>query len=342
MNVLVMTLFGIAHGIRRTVYIGALTVVGTYRTIQRSLMVFSQGMEQLGRELSSTRLGKATPVRLVVRVIQDLGDDDATHMAASVSYYAILSLFPLVLGLTAIVGIVADSPDQQEQVVDFIVEYLPGSEVFVRDSIEGVVKFRTVTGIISIVSLFWAGSAVFGSITRVVNRAWDVRRDPPFYKNKPRHLAMAVGISLLFWTSVSLSSAIHWATAIEIGGSTLEDLVGGQATSVLFRVPALVTTIVIFFVIYKVLPSVETRWRDIWLGVIIASALFEGCKHLFLWYLGNYAQFDQVYGNLASVVVLMVWAYVSAFILILGAEIASEYTRMKLGVERGRAYSLRS
>ena len=122
----------------------------------------------------------------------------------------------------------------------------------------------------------------------------------------------------------------------------MEDLVGGQATSVLFRIPALVTTIVIFFVIYKVLPSVETRWRDIWLGVIIASALFEGCKHLFLWYLGNYAQFDQVYGNLASVVVLMVWAYVSAFILILGAEIASEYTRMKLGVERGRAYSLRS
>ena len=342
MNAAITGFIRMVQGIQRVVYAVSMTPIRTYRAIQRILMIFSVGADQLGSELSATKLGRATPVRLVVRVIQDLGDDDATHMAASVSYYTILSLFPLALGLSAIVGIVADSPDQQEQVVDFIVEYLPGSEVFVRDSIEGVVKFRTVTGIISIVSLFWAGSAVFGSITRVVNRAWDVRRDPPFYKNKPRHIAMALGVSLLFWLSVSISSAIHWAASIEIGGSTLEGLVGGQATSVLFRIPALVTTIVIFFIIYKVLPSVETRWSDIWLGVIIAAALFEGCKHLFLWYLGNYAQFDQVYGNLASVVVLMVWAYVSAFILILGAEIASEYTRMKLGVERGRAYSLRS
>ena len=314
------------------------TLIGIIHIIQRTGSIFGQGVEQLKRELAATKLGKTTPVRLVVRVVQDLGDDDATHMAASVSYYAILSLFPLVLGLTAIVGIVADSPDQQEQVVEFIVDYLPGSENFVRDSIGGVVKFRTVTGIISILSLFWAGSAVFGSITRAVNRAWDVPRDPPFYKNKPRQLAMAAGISSLFWISVSVSGAIHWATSIEIGGSSLESLVGGDVTSVLFRIPAFLMTVVIFAVIYKILPNAETRWWYIWLGIIIAAALFEGCKHLFLWYIGNFAQYDQVYGNIASVVVLMVWAYVSAFILILGAEIASEYTRIKLGVERGQAY----
>ena len=342
MNAAIMTLVGIVHGIQRLVHVTVFTLVGIFHGIQRVAMIFSHGAELLGKDLAATRLGKTTPLRLVARVIQDLGDDDATHMAASVSYYAILSLFPLVLGLTAIVGIVADSPEQQEQVVDFIVDYLPGSETFVRDSIGGVVKFRTVTGIISILSLFWAGSAVFGSITRAVNRAWDVSRDPPFYKNKPRQLAMAAGISLLFWLSVSISSVIHWAASIEIGGSSLESLVGGEVTSVLFRIPAFLMTVVIFAVIYKILPNAETRWRYIWLGIIIAAALFEACKHLFLWYIGNFAQYDQVYGNIASVVVLMVWAYVSAFILILGAEIASEYTRIKLGVERGQAYPSRS
>ena len=341
MNAAIMTLIGIVHGIQRLVHVTVFTLVGTFHAVQRVAMIFSHGAERLGKDLADTRLGKTTPLRLVARVVQDLGDDDATHMAASVSYYAILSLFPLVLGLTAIVGIVADSPDQQEQVVDFIVDYLPGSETFVRDSIGGVVKFRTVTGIISILSLFWAGSAVFGSITRVVNRAWDVLKDPPFYKNKPRQLAMAAGISLLFWTSVSLSGGIYWAASIEVGGSTLEGLVGSEVISVLLRIPPLVMTIIIFSVIYKILPNAETQWRYIWLGIIVAAALFEGCKYLFLWYLGNFAQYDQVYGNIASVVVLMVWAYVSAFILILGAEIASEYTRLKLGVERGQAYSSR-
>ena len=342
MNAAITTLVGIVNGIQRLVHLTVFTLVGIFHAVQRVAMIFSHGAELLGKDLAATRLGKTTPLRLVARVIQDLGDDDATHMAASVSYYAILSLFPLALGLTAIVGIVADSPEQQEQVVDFIVDYLPGSETFVRDSIGGVVKFRTVTGIISILSLFWAGSAVFGSITRVVNRAWDVPRDPPFYKNKPRQLAMAVGISLLFWLSVSVSSAIHWAASIEIGGYSLESLVGGDVTSVLLRIPAFLMTVVIFAVIYKVLPNAETRWRYIWLGIIIAAALFEACKHLFLWYIGNFAQYDQVYGNIASVVVLMVWAYVSAFILILGAEIASEYTRIRLGVERGQAYPSRS
>ena len=342
MNAAIMTLVGIVHGTQRLVHVTVFTLVGIFHAIQRVAMIFSHGAERLGKDLAATRLGKTTPLRLVARVIQDLGDDDATHMAASVSYYAILSLFPLVLGLTAIVGIVADSPDQQEQVVEFIVDYLPGSETFVRDSIGGVVKFRTVTGIISILSLLWAGSAVFGSITRAVNRAWDVSRDPPFYKNKPRQLAMAAGISLLFWISVSISGAIHWAASIEIGGYSLESLVGGDVTSVLLRIPAFLMTVVIFAVIYKVLPNAETRWRYIWLGIIIAAALFEACKHLFLWYIGNFAQYDQVYGNIASVVVLMVWAYVSAFILILGAEIASEYTRIRLGVERGQAYPSRS
>ena len=107
-----------------------------------------------------------------------MSDDDATHMAASVSYYAVLSLFPLVLGLSAIVGMVAQSPDRQEDVIDFIVDYLPGSEAFVRESLDGVIRFRATLGVASLLSLLWTGSAVFGSITRAVNRAWDVQKIP--------------------------------------------------------------------------------------------------------------------------------------------------------------------
>ena len=92
----------------------------------------------------------------------------------------------------------------------------------------------------------------------------------------------------------------------------------------------------IFITIYKVLPNTKTQWRYIWLGALVAGVLFEGSKNLFLWYLDHFARYDQVYGNIASVVVLMVWAYISAFILIVGAEVASEYGRLQTGVERGQ------
>ena len=298
--------------------------------------VFVEGLDRLKVNLGSTKLGRTMPVRLAVRVVKELGDDDATHMAASVSYYAVLSLFPLVLGLSAIVGVVANSPERQAQVIEFIVDYLPGSEAFVRESVSGVVKFRAAFGVGSFLSLLWAGSAVFGSITRAVNRAWDVSKDPPFYKNKPRQLVMAAGVGVLFFFSVGITSVLQWGTSIHIGGSNLEEILGGFTISLLLNIPALLVSLIVFAIIYKILPNTKTEWKYIWLGAVIAGVLFEGGKNLFLWYLDNFAQYDHVYGSVASVIVLMVWAYFSAFILILGAEIASEYGRLKMKVERGR------
>ena len=309
------------------------------RTIDRFRVAgaaIGHGADRLKRDLAKTRLGASAPLRLVVRVVQELSDDDATHMAASVSYYAVLSLFPLVLGLSAIVGMVAQSPDRQEDVIEFIVDYLPGSEAFVRESLDGVIRFRATLGVVSLLSLLWTGSAVFGSITRAVNRAWDVQRALPFYKNKPRQLVMAGGITVLFAFSLGITSVFQWATSIELGGSNLEDLVGGAIVAGILKIPAFLISLAIFASIYKVLPNTKTYWRYIWPGALVAGLLFEGGKNLFLWYLENFAEYDQLYGNITSVIVLMVWAYLSAFILILGAEISSEYGRMRRGVQRGR------
>ncbi len=297
--------------------------------------VFGQGAERLKRDLRATRLGRTTVARLTVRVIQELGDDDATHMAASVSYYAVLSLFPLALGLSTIISTVADSPDQREQVISFIVEYLPGSEAFVRDTLASLARYNAAFGVVSFFSLLWAGSAVFGGITRAVNRAWDVEKDPPFYKNKPRQLLMAAGVSLLFFVSVGTTAAFRWATSYSVGSVPLDEMLGGVVGVILMEIPALLVGFLIFAIIYKFLPNTKTYWRYIWLGAVIAAVLFEAGKHLFIWYLDNFADYSELYGSVASVIVLMVWAYFSAFILILGAEIASEYRRLKLSIERG-------
>ena len=115
----------------------------------------------------------------------------------------------------------------------------------------------------------------------------------------------------------------------------MTDILGGQIVTVVFRLPALIISFSIFMAIYKFLPNTKTYWRFVWVGALLAAVLFEVSKGLFLWYLETFAQFDQLYGNLASVVILMIWTYISAIILIAGAEFSSEYGRIKSGVRRG-------
>ena len=233
----------------------------------------------------------------------------------------------------------AGSENRQNDLVDYIVGNLPGSEQFVRDSVEGIEKFRATLGIVAVLGLIWSASAVFGSITRVVNRAWDVLENPPFYKNKPRQLVMALGVGILFVVSISLTSFLQWATRIEVDGQSVNSLLGGQVFAIILRLPALLISFAIFLAIYKYLPNTRTYWRYIWPGALLAAVLFELGKNLFLWYLETFAQFEQIYGNVASIIVLMFWTYFCAFILIIGAEFASEYGRIKRGVKRGQLIS---
>ena len=105
-------------------------------------------------------------------VIRNCGNHDAGHMAASTSYYALLSLFPLVLGVSAVLGIFIGSGELQQEIIKFVTQYLPGSEEFVTQSINDLSRYHGTIGILSLVGLIWTGSALFGSITTVINRAW--------------------------------------------------------------------------------------------------------------------------------------------------------------------------
>ena len=93
----------------------------------------------------------------------------------------------------------------------------------------------------------------------------------------------------------------------------------------------------IFLLIYRFMPNTKTYWRYIWPGAIVAAVLFESAKNLFLTYVDQFANFENVYGSLAPVIALLLWAYVSSFILILGAELSSEYGRLRRGVRRAPA-----
>ena len=269
---------------------------------------------------------------LIWRMIKTMRENDATHMAAGVAYYAFFSLFPLLLGLLSIVGIILASPETQDRLLSYWTDNLPGSKGFVTDNVIELVELRGALGIGAFLGLLWATSGLFTAINRAVNRAWHIPRERPFYIAKPRQLVLAFAVASLFLLSALTTLAIEViadpARNLGIPGQgLLRDLEVAERT--LWIVPWL-ASFSIFVLLYKFAPDCKTYWKYVWTGAVVAAVLFELGKWSFLWYLENVARYSQVYGSVASVIVLLTWIYLSAMILILGAEVSSEYSRVQL------------
>ena len=288
------------------------------------------------------RLFLAIPLAgLIYRTLREMGADDATHMAAGVAYYAVLSLFPLVVGLISLLGMVLDADNLEGEIFGFFQKFLPGSRELLEANINAAGNVRGVLGAVSFIGLFWSASLLFGAISRAVNRAWDIQRDRPFYIDKPRHIIMAVSVAPLFLMSFVTTAAL------EVLGNVDFPLIGriafldNDGINLMTRPLPFVFSLAIFLLIYKFTPNTRTYWRYIWPGALLAAVLFEISKSVFVFYLENFASFEQLYGSLASIIVLLFWTYVSGLILIAGAEFSSEYGRMRVGVEQGHLISER-
>jgi membrane protein len=178
---------------------------------------------------------------------------------------------------------------------------------------------------------------MFGAISRAVNRAWNVEGGPPFYIAKLRHIAMALGTGvLLVASSLLITSRVFLAHVEQFIGDVLPFLFLSNYVYLVFtELISVLMAFAVFLVIYKFIPHTHTDWSDIWLGALVAALLFEVGRNVFVLYLNNFGNFGQIYGSLAAVMVLLVWIFISALILIIGAELASEYARLKRGVQRG-------
>ena len=262
---------------------------------------------------------------LVYRSFLSFSRDDGSHMAAGVAYYSIFSLFPLALAVIAVGGLFVTPEQIEARVFDFLEVQLPGlgeGEV-IRGNIEALVQARGALGAIAIVALLWSSRAVFGAVHRVMNRAWGVRETRHFLLYQVGQVAGAMAVVALFLASVMLGTVGRAIVA------RTDVLLNGQ-----FQVGALVTvlpfltTLALLLVIYKVLPDASVRWRDAAVAAVAASVLFELSKALFAYYLGNLSALDLVYGSVTTVVALMLFLYVMSMVLVLGAELASEYNRL--------------
>ena len=281
------------------------------------------------------RVRRIFVVELAVRTAKELSEDDVSHMAAGVAYYALFSIFPLLLGLIAVMGFFLEPEEVEARVQEMTRGYLPGSEKLIAENISAVIGFRSALGVFSLIGLLWSGSAMFGALNRAINRAWDIHTDRPIYINKPRQLLMATSVGILFAISVTSATVVRTSEDLDSLGIPIVSHMAHTLGQIVLQTISLSLMIAIFLMIYKFMPNTKTYWKYIWPGAITGAVLFEISKNLFIIYLERWSSYENVYGSIAPVIIMLLWAYVSSLILLLGAEISSEYERLKHNLERG-------
>ncbi len=268
--------------------------------------------------------------KLAWRVAKKLVEDEATHLAAGVAYYTTLSLLPLMMGVLAISGLIWDSESIERNLVGLVTANLPGSQQLLADNAAQIVQHRGALSLGALLGLLWAGSAAFSSIARAMNRIWGVSQIPPFYVSKPVHVLMAAAAGVLFLLSAVATTVIEIVAGRfqRLDIPSIDSILGTEISDLPLRVVPASIMLLVFLLIYRYSPNIRTDWKYLWPGAIIAAVLFEASKSLFVWYLDNLAVYTQIYSLLTSIMSLLIWIYVSALILILGAEISSEYRKM--------------
>ena len=268
------------------------------------------------------RLADLPAVKFVMALLRKMGKDDISNMAASISYFAFLSLFPLLLGLLSIFSLFLPPETLRNDLINFFSQYLPGSLAILQGSIGDILRFRGVLGLVGVLGLIWSGTGVFSAVTHAINKAWEIPYEHPFYIKKPREIGMVLGTGILFLLSLGTSTFLTRIGQIQL---PYTGILVNLSTGLL----AFFFSLVIFLLVHKLSPITWVSWRNIWPGAFLSTILFEVAKNLFVFYLKSFSRYDVVYGSIASVIVSLVWIYYSAFILLLGAEFSALLLKVK-------------
>jgi membrane protein len=272
------------------------------------------------------------------RSVQEFADDRCTQIAASISYYVFFSVFPLSIFLVTIFGQILRNDDVRDRVIDAMMEVVPLTPTEGRAQLDqilsGVATELSLLGLLSVIGLIWSASAMMSALRNALNVAWDTDHRRPAIQGKLVDILMVILVGLLVAVSVAATAIRPYiqdeirATANDLGAIGVVVQFGMWSLTIL--VPIIVSFI-IFAALYRFVPAVNTSFDEIWLGALFASVAFELAKVGFSFYLRNFGNYNAIYGSLGAVIVFMLFIYIAANVLLMGAEVASEWPRVRAG-----------
>jgi membrane protein len=279
--------------------------------------------------VDSAPLPEGARPRVVVRevparvwhVLRDAGRkfyaDDGPTLAAAISFYALLSLIPVLFFVVAIIGyVVGSSQETFQSVVASVREFIPHLSDDFTHNLEWVVANRGRISWLGLGSLTVASGLVFHAVEFALDRMFAVDKRRSFVRSRLLSMSIVIAMGLVLLFSFYVGVVFH-ALHADPQQRELVRLARGLRLQYLFSVMLVLAT---FTLSLRVFPHAHVGLREAFLGACVGTLLWEVARRFFLWYLANLAQFYVVYGSLGALVAVMVWIYFSATIFLYAAE----------------------
>ncbi|MCC8908011.1 MULTISPECIES: YihY/virulence factor BrkB family protein [unclassified Curtobacterium] len=280
---------------------------------------------------SPADLTKPTLVYTLKKTLREFSSDQCTDLAASLTYYTVLALFPGLLAVVSILGLVSDPKKTIDTLLD-LVNNIGGEQVvsLLRDPIEGLVRSPAapITFIVGVVGALWSASGYVGAFGRAMNRIYNVREGRPIWKLRPTMLGVTLFTVVLL--VLGLLALVSGPLARSFG-----DVIGlGDAAATVLSIVQwpilLVIAIIVVAVLYYWAPNVkQPKFRWVSGGSIVAILILVVASVGFGFYVGNFSNYNATYGSLGGVIVFLLWVWITNNALLFGAEFDAE-------LERGR------
>ena len=265
------------------------------------------------------------------RTMREFKGDNLTDLAAALTYYGVLAIFPMLIVIVSVLGLIGNSVTQP--LLQNVSAIAPGAaQSILKSAITNIQSHQGTAGVLFIVGLLaalWSASGYIAAFMRASNVVWDVPEGRPFYKTIPIRLAVTLITVVLLTVS---------AAAVVLTGSLagkLGNVIGVGSTAVtiwdIAKWPVMVVLVsFILAILYYAAPNVRQP-GFVWVspGSVLAVVLWIVASALFAFYVASFSSYNKTYGAMASVVVFLVWLWLTNVAILLGAEFNAE-------LERGR------
>ena len=271
---------------------------------------------------------KPTAGGTLKRTLKEFSEDNLTDWAAALTYYGVLALFPAIVALLSIIGLIADPP----QITEALTAVLPGGAA---DTIEPVIKqlassqaagFGLVLGLAGAI---WSASGYVGAFTRAANVVYETPEGRKVWKLKPLQLLVTL-IGVLFAAAIVIMVVLSGPIVEAVG----RGLGLGSTTLTIWNVvkwPVIVVLVALMIaVLYYATPNVRLRgFKWVSPGAAVALLVWAVASAIFAFYVANFGSYNKTYGALAGVIIFLVWFWLTNLALLFGIELDAEIERTK-------------
>jgi membrane protein len=273
------------------------------------------------------KLGGLKPKALAGRVWKEIQGDKVFNRAAELSYYFLLALFPLLILLTSVFGlIIGEQTELRQNLFKYLAQVMPSSALQLTDATLHEVSASSGGGKISfgVLATLWAASNGMGAITEALNVAYDVKESRPWWKQRLTAILLTTALSVLIITALIIVLA---------GGKIVNGIAANYAFGNVFtwtwkilQWPLVFVFITLAFaLIYYCAPDVkDQKWQWITPGSVVGVFLWLLVSFGFRIYLHFFDAYSKTYGSLGAVIILMLWLYLTGVAVLIGGEVNAE------------------